>query len=75
MLAHFQAGSLRAKLGDRVSQGQPLGKLGSSGDTNTPHSHYQLQSGPDRNWVDGLPCKFSTVDQQQLVRGTFFEAK
>lgn len=75
MLAHFQAGSLLVKLGDHVEQGQPLGKLGSSGDTNTPHSHYQLQSGPDRNWADGLPCKFSNIDQQFLVRGTFFEAK
>lgn len=75
MLAHFQAGSVLVKLGDHVAQGQPLGKLGSSGDTNTPHLHYQLQAGPDRNWADGLPCKFTNVDQQQLVRGTFFEAK
>ncbi len=47
MLAHFQTGSLLVKLGDHVEQGQPLGKLGSSGDTTTPHLHYQLQTGPD----------------------------
>jgi murein DD-endopeptidase MepM/ murein hydrolase activator NlpD len=75
MLAHFQAGSVLVKQGEHVTQGQPLGKLGSSGDTVTPHVHYQLQSGPDIMWSDGLPCKFSNIDQAILVRGTYFEAK
>lgn len=75
LLAHFQAGSVLVKLGDHVAQGQPLGKLGSSGDTTTPHLHYQLQAGPDIQWSDGLPCKFTNIDQQGLARGTFFEAK
>lgn len=75
MMAHFQAGSMLVKLGDRVRQGQPLGKLGSSGDTNTPHSHYQLQSGPDWEWADGLPCKFTNVAETVFARGTFFVAK
>ncbi|MEO7326640.1 MAG: M23 family metallopeptidase [Dokdonella sp.] len=75
MMAHFQAGSMQVKVGDQVLQGQPLGKLGSSGDTNTPHSHYQLQSGPDWEWSDGLPCKFSNVHESPLVRGVFFDAE
>jgi hypothetical protein len=75
MMAHFQAGSMLVKIGDPVTQGQALGKLGSSGDTNTPHSHYQLQSGPDWEWSDGLPCRFSNVAETAFVRGTFFEAK
>ena len=75
MLAHFQAGSVLVKLGDHVEQGQPLGKLGSSGDTVTPHLHYQLQSGPDIQWSDGLPCKFTNVESSPLVRGTYFNAK
>ncbi len=74
MLAHFQAGSMLVKAGDRVRQGQPIGKLGSSGDTNTPHLHYQLQSGPDWEWADGLPCRFSNVTEAMLVRGSFFNA-
>jgi hypothetical protein len=75
MVAHLQAGSLRVKLGDRVGQGQALGKLGSSGDTMTPHVHYQLQSGPDIQWSDGLPCSFSNIEHTILVRGTYFNAK
>lgn len=75
MLAHFQAGSMLVKVGDRVRQAEPLGKLGSSGDTNTPHSHYQLQSGPDWEWSDGLPCTFANLEAGPLVRGAFFDAK
>lgn len=75
LLAHLQAGSVLVKLGDHVEQGQPLGKLGSSGDTVTPHVHDQLQSGPDIQWSDGLPCKFTNVESSPLARGTYFNAK
>ena len=74
MLAHFQADSVVAGVGDRVRQGQALGKLGSSGDTVTPHVHYQLQSGADHAWADGLPCGFSNIEITPIVRGTFFDA-
>jgi hypothetical protein len=75
LLAHLQEGSVQVKPGDRVEQGQPLGTLGSSGDTTTPHVHYQLQSGPDVVWSDGLPFTFGNLDQSLLVRGAYFEAK
>ena len=74
MIAHLQEKSLQVKVGERVRPGQELGKLGSSGDTVTPHVHYQLQSGPDIEWSDGLPCTFANVDDM-LVRGTFFHAR
>ena len=75
MLAQFLAGSLLVTSGDRVQQGQPLGKLGSSSDTVTPHAHVQLQSGPDREHINGLPVRFTSVQASSLVRGLFFEAK
>jgi len=75
MIAHFQAHSILVKVGDHVRQGQVLGKLGHSGDATGPHCHYQLQSGPDWENADGLPCKFSNVDEPFLDRGTYFEAK
>ena len=74
MLAHFQAGSMLVKAGDRVKQGQPIGRLGHSGDTNAPHLHYQLQAGPDWENADGLPCAFANVSEKILDRGTDFEA-
>jgi hypothetical protein len=75
MIAHFQAKSMTVKTGDRVQQGQVIGKLGSSGDTVTPHVHYQLQSGPDHEWSDGLPYAFGNIEPKILVRGTYFDAK
>jgi len=58
-----------------VRQGQLLGKLGHSGDTDTPHVHYQLQSGPDWEYADALPCRFDNIEQKVLDRGTYFETK
>jgi murein DD-endopeptidase MepM/ murein hydrolase activator NlpD len=74
-IAHFMAGSMLVNTGDRVKQGQVLGKLGQSGDTDGPHCHYQLQAGPDFDNADGLPCAFTNVNQTFLDRGTYFEAK
>ena len=73
-IAHFMAGSMLVKEGDRVKQEQTLGKLGHSGDTTEPHVHYQLQAGPDFTNSDGLPCKFTNVDQTLMDRGTYFTA-
>lgn len=74
MIAHFQSGSVLVRQGDRVRQGDPLGRLGASGDAAGPHVHYQLQAGPDWQYADGLPCAFTNVHQQFLVRGAYFEA-
>ncbi|WP_166211864.1 M23 family metallopeptidase [Cognatiluteimonas telluris] len=75
MIAHLQPGSIRVTPGQRVAQGQVIGKLGHSGDTDTPHVHYQLQSGPDFRYADALPCHFDNIAQKILDRGTYFEAK
>jgi hypothetical protein len=75
MIAHFEAHSMLVKPGDHVRQGQALGKLGHSGDTSGPHCHYQLQAGPDWENADGLPFKFTNVDEPFLDRGTYFNAK
>jgi murein DD-endopeptidase MepM/ murein hydrolase activator NlpD len=75
MIAHFMAGSMLVKDGARVRQGQALGKLGHSGDTNAPHVHCQLQAGPDWQNADALPVHFGNVDQEFLDRGTYFEAR
>ncbi len=74
LLAHMMAGSVLVSLGETVSQGQPVGRLGNSGDTNGPHVHYQLQSGPDWHSADALPVTFTNVPVPDLVRGTFFRA-
>jgi hypothetical protein len=75
MIAHLQAGSLSVAAGDRLTQGQPIGRLGNSGNSFGPHVHYQLQDGPDRNTAAGLPCAFANVSATPLDRGAFFTAR
>lgn len=39
VLAHLQRGSVTVRVGDRVSSGQRIGKVGNSGNTTEPHLH------------------------------------
>jgi hypothetical protein len=39
-----------------------------------PGLHYQLQAGPDWEYADALPCRFTNVSETILHRGTYFEA-
>lgn len=56
--AHLQPGSVRVKVGDRVRVGQTLGLLGSSGNSNAPHLHFQLMDGPTPLASNGVPFRF-----------------
>lgn len=53
--AHMQRGSLKAKLGDRVTKGQVLGLLGNTGNTDAPHLHFHVMDGPVPLNANGLP--------------------
>lgn len=57
--AHLQPGSIRVRVGDRVRVGQVLGLLGSSGNSNAPHLHFQLMDGPLPLAANGIPFRFS----------------
>ena len=57
LLAHMRMGSVRVKVGDRVTAGQQVGKVGFSGSVYTIHTHYQLQGGPEYS-AEGLPSYF-----------------
>lgn len=47
LLAHLRRGSLTVGVGDEVSAGQAVGRLGNSGNTMGPHLHLQVMDGPD----------------------------
>ncbi len=67
--AHLQPGSVAVQVGDRVTAGQFLGRLGNSGNSFAPHLHFQLSDGPDVLTSTSLPYVFDhyvmagTVDQ------------
>lgn len=48
--AHFIKGSIQVKKGDKVKQGQPLGKVGASGDVTGPHLHFEICKGKNYVW-------------------------
>ncbi|MFN2602091.1 MAG: M23 family metallopeptidase [Gemmatimonadaceae bacterium] len=74
VMMHMQTGSVTVKVGDRVTMGQVIGKLGNSGDSFGPHLHYQLQSGPRLWQYQSLPVKFQNLDGP-LSRGRYFVVK
>jgi murein DD-endopeptidase MepM/ murein hydrolase activator NlpD len=56
--AHLKPGSGRVREGERVSRGQPIGQLGNSGNSATPHLHLQVQV--TKSFLsDGLPFVFN----------------
>ncbi|MFX0107545.1 MAG: M23 family metallopeptidase [Candidatus Hodarchaeota archaeon] len=59
--AHMIPGSLRVKKGEEVKQGQVLGLVGNSGNSDGPHLHFHLMDGPDYFKARGLPCHFTNV--------------
>jgi len=74
-LAHMRKGSVQVKAGDRVVQGQVLGRLGNSGATTGPHLHYHLMDGPKILLSDGLPARFEDTCQPMPKPGVYCDAK
>jgi hypothetical protein len=60
LLAHMRHASITVRKGDRVRQGQQVGRVGFSGSVYTIHNHYQLQRGPEYD-AEGIPSTFSRV--------------
>lgn len=56
--AHLEKGSINVSEGDRVSVGDQIGTLGSSGNTSAPHLHLHLMTAPDPLGADGIPYVF-----------------
>ncbi|HVY96172.1 MAG TPA: M23 family metallopeptidase [Solirubrobacterales bacterium] len=77
LYAHLQPGSLTVKPGDHVRTGQLLGRLGSSGNSNAPHLHFQLMDGPSPLASEGIPYRFSrfSVAGTLMNFGGLFEGK
>jgi len=47
LYAHLQKGSVAVRPGQVVRAGDPLGKVGNSGNSIQPHLHFQVMSSPD----------------------------
>lgn len=58
LYAHLTPGSLRVREGDRVEPGQVLGLIGNSGNSTTPHLHFQVMTTPEFFPTDSPPFTF-----------------
>jgi len=61
LYAHLVPGSIRVKVGDRVAAGQPIGKIGNSGNSTEAHLHFQLMDAPRLADAAALPAPFTDV--------------
>jgi murein DD-endopeptidase MepM/ murein hydrolase activator NlpD len=66
---HLQPGSIAVRVGERVTTGQLLGRVGNTGGSFAPHLHFQLADGLAFYNSNGLPYGF---DRYTLV-GTLAE--
>jgi murein DD-endopeptidase MepM/ murein hydrolase activator NlpD len=53
--AHLKPGSVRVATGDRVVSGQPLARIGNSGNTLGPHLHFHISDAVEPLSGEGLP--------------------
>ena len=67
--AHLQPGSIRVKLGDKVTPGQVIALLGNSGHAGEPHLHFQLMNRNSLLNSDGLPYYFSEFKLAGRISG------
>ncbi len=63
LLAHLQHGSIEVDAGQRVASGQPIGRVGHSGNSAAPHLHLQLNAGPDPLTAPILAFGFADVER------------
>lgn len=63
LLAHLRRGSVPVRAGQVVREGEPLGAVGNSGNSTSPHLHFQLMDGRDPFKAQGLPCKFRRYER------------
>lgn len=63
----MQPGSLKVKVGDKVTTGQLIGLLGNSGNTDAPHLHFHVMDGPSPLRANGLPYEFTRFESKGVV--------
>jgi len=62
LYAHMKPGTIEVQVGQRVRRGQQIGRIGSSGNSTTPHLHFQVLTTPTFFPTDSTPFVFDRFD-------------
>jgi hypothetical protein len=68
--AHMQPNSLRFEIGDMVREGEVIGLLGNSGNTDAPHLHFHVMDGLAPLSSKGVPYEFTRFTGEGVVTNT-----
>ena len=64
--AHLAPGSVAVREGQEVRIDQVIGRVGHTGNSTSPHLHFQLMDAADPLVAQGIPCAF---DSYEVLRG------
>ena len=62
VFAHLTTGSVAVEPGQAVRTGEVIGRVGHTGNSTSPHLHFQLMDGPDPLTAKGVPCAFRELE-------------
>ena len=70
-ICHIQSGSVQVRVGQSVSAGEAIGRVGNSGNTSEPHVHLHLQTTSEPVFGEAIPMYFHDyrVDDCVVDRG------
>jgi murein DD-endopeptidase MepM/ murein hydrolase activator NlpD len=60
--AHLAPGSVTVGEGQQVEVGEVIGRVGHTGNSTTPHLHFQLMDAEDPLVAAGVPCAFASYE-------------
>jgi len=68
--AHLAPGSVAVRAGQSIRRGEVIGRVGHTGNSTSPHLHFQLMDAADPLRAHGVPCAFR---QYEVWRGEGWE--